>query len=123
LSRAQRVLLEQRLLKRRMETARRNAIAPREDDGPAPLSYAQELLWLLSQVFDDGIAYNAPGSFQLEGPLDLDLLRRSLEALVQRHSILRTTYGLVDGTPMQSIGPVQPVQINLVDLRALAADE
>src|SRR5438477_8069799 len=106
---AQRRLLVQRLMDRRMAAARQNTIPPREGDGPAPLSFAQELLWLLSQVFDDGIAYNAPGSFQLKGSLDLQLLQRALEALVERHSILRTTYRLIDGTPMQLIGPVEPL--------------
>ncbi len=76
LSPAQRALLEQRLLARSTAAARDGRIAPREGDGPAPLSHAQELLWLLSQVFDDGIAYNAPGAFQLEGPLDLDVCWR-----------------------------------------------
>jgi amino acid adenylation domain-containing protein len=120
---AQNELLVQRLMERRMDAARRNAISPREGDGPAPLSFAQELLWLLSQVFDDGIAYNAPGSFQLEGQLDLELLKRALEGLVERHSILRTTYRLIGGKPMQVIGPVEPVDVNLVDLRGLPGDE
>jgi amino acid adenylation domain-containing protein len=123
LSPAQRALLEQRLMERRTSVARQNVIARRGFDGPAPLSYAQELLWLLSQVFDDGIAYNAPGAFQLEGPLDLDLLARSFEALVERHEILRTTYSVIDGRPMQLIGVVEPVAINLVDLTGLPPDE
>jgi amino acid adenylation domain-containing protein len=123
LSQAQRDMLVERLMERRMSAARRNAISPREDDGPAVLSYAQESLWLLSQVFDDGIAYNAPGSFQLKGPLDLQLLEQALEALIERHSILRTTYRLIDGTPMQFIGPVEPVDINLIDLRGLPSDD
>jgi amino acid adenylation domain-containing protein len=123
LSPAQSELLVRRLMERRMAAARSRTIAPRDGDGPAPLSYAQELLWLLSQVFEDGIAYNAPGSFQLEGPLDLQLLSRALEGLVERHSILRTTYRLIGGTPMQVIGAVEPVAINVVDLRALSADE
>jgi amino acid adenylation domain-containing protein len=123
LTEAQRGLLVQRLMERRMDEARRNAISPREGDGPAPLSYAQELLWLLSQVFDDGIAYNAPGSFQLEGPLDLELLRRALEALTDRHSILRTTYRLIAGAPMQVIGVVEPVEINVIDIRGLPSDD
>ncbi len=105
-----------------MAAARRNVIPRREEDGPAPLSYAQELLWLLSNVFDDGIAYNSPGAFQLDGPLDLALLRRALEALVERHSILRTTYEVRGDAPMQVIGDVQPVELNLVDLSALPAD-
>src|SRR5436190_346209 len=113
----QRSLLMRRLMERRTDAAHRNAIPQREDDGPAPLSFAQELLWLLSQVFDDGIAYNAPGSFQLEGSFDLELLARALEALVERHSILRTQYALIGGTPMQSIGPVLPGKLHLIDLR------
>jgi amino acid adenylation domain-containing protein len=123
LSPAQRALLEQRLMQRSLEAGRRNVIVAREGDGPAPVSYAQELLWLLSQVFDDGIAYNAPGAFQLQGPLDLDLLARALQALTQRHAILRTTYSLIDGRPMQLIGPVEPIDINLVDIRSLAPDD
>jgi amino acid adenylation domain-containing protein len=123
LSDAQRRLLLQRLLDRRKEAARRNAIAPRDGSGPARLSYAQELLWLLSQVFDDGVAYNAPGSFQLLGPLDLDVLARAFQALVERHSILRTTYRVIDGTPMQIIGPAAAVEINFVDLSGLTPDE
>jgi amino acid adenylation domain-containing protein len=114
---AQRALLEQRLLKRRTEVARGQAITPRSSDGPCPLSYSQELLWLLSQVFDDGVAYNAPSSFHLHGPLDLDLLARTFEALVQRHAILRTTYSIIDGRPMQIIGEGAPVGVNVVDLR------
>jgi amino acid adenylation domain-containing protein len=121
---AQRSLLEQRLMARRGAAARESRIAPREGDGPAPLSYAQELLWLLSQVFDDGIAYNAPGAFQLAGPLDLEVLARALEALTERHEILRTVYEVIDGRPVQVVGPVRPVELNVVDLRSLpSADE
>src|ERR1700722_19708744 len=111
LSPAQSELLVRRLMERRMAAARDRTIAPREGDGPAPLSYAQELLWLLSQVFEDGIAYNAPGSFQLEGPLDLQLLARALEGLAERHSMLRTTYRLIGGRPVQGVGAGEPIEI------------
>jgi amino acid adenylation domain-containing protein len=123
LSPSQRALLERRLMERRMEVARSRTISPREDDGPAPLSHAQELLWLLSQVFDDGIAYNAPGTFQVKGPLDAELLSRALAGLVERHSVLRTTYHVIDGTPMQVIGPPAAVELNEIDLRHLGPDE
>jgi amino acid adenylation domain-containing protein len=120
---AQRAAFEARLMERRMAAARALTIPRREDGGPAPLSYAQELLWLLSQVFDDGIAYNAPGAFHLEGRLDLDVLRQALEGLVDRHSILRTTYSLVDGVPMQMISEDRSVELNLVDIGHLPSDE
>src|SRR3954452_20085136 len=101
---AQRALLERRLMERRAAEARERPLARREGSGPAPLSHAQELLWLLSQVFDDGVAYNAPGAYRLEGPLDVQMLGAALTELVRRHEILRTTYGVVDGRPMQIVG-------------------
>jgi amino acid adenylation domain-containing protein len=120
---AQRKLFEQRLIERSSAAGRANMITRRGKEGPTELSYAQELLWLLSQVFDDGIAYNAPGAFQLSGPLDLDVLAKALEGLVERHEILRTTYQVIDAKPAQVFGPAQPVEINIVDLRGLPADE
>ncbi len=123
LSPAQRALLEERLMARRVQNAKELVITPRDGTGPCELSYAQELLWLLSQVFDGGVAYNSPGAFQLEGPLDLDLLAKALEALTERHEVLRTTYDVIDSSPMQIIGPVRPVDINLIDLRGLPVDE
>jgi amino acid adenylation domain-containing protein len=120
---SQRALLERRLMERRAEVARASSIPPRGFEGPAPLSHAQELLWLLSRVFDDGIAYNAPAAFHLEGPLDVELLRHALDLLTERHSILRTTYSLIDGEPMQVIGPVRPADVVVVDLSGLPRDE
>ncbi|HEX5852352.1 MAG TPA: amino acid adenylation domain-containing protein, partial [Solirubrobacteraceae bacterium] len=43
--------------------------------------------------------------------------------LVERHSILRTTYRPIAGTPMQVIGAVEPVELNFIDLRGLPADD
>lgn len=123
LSPAQRALLEQRLLQRQTKTAQNNLISRRDADGPVPLSYAQELLWLLSQVFDGGIAYNSPAAFHLQGRLDLELLGRAFDALVERHSILRTTYHVIGGGPMQVIGPPEPLELNVVDLRGLEPDD
>jgi amino acid adenylation domain-containing protein len=124
LSPAQRALLERRLMDKRTAAARTRGIAPRpERDGPCELSYAQELLWLLSQVFDDGVAYNAPGAFHLEGPLDLERLAAAFDALVARHEILRTTYAVINGKPMQIIGQGEPVELNVVDLSVMRSDE
>jgi amino acid adenylation domain-containing protein len=123
LSPTQRALLERALIKRRAADARRRPVSRREVESPVPLSHAQELLWLLSQVFDDGIAYNAPGAFRLEGPLDIELLRAALQALAQRHEILRTTYRVIDGRPMQVISDSVPVDVRLVDISGLPGED
>src|SRR5581483_8789539 len=56
LSPSQRALLERGLIELRFQVARDNTIQRREGSGPAPLSNSQELLYLPSQVFDDGVA-------------------------------------------------------------------
>ncbi len=123
LSPAQRALLEQRLMERRASAAKRNSVTRREVLSPCPLSYSQELLWLLTQVFNDGVAYNSPGAYRVQGPLDVELLGRSLEALVERHEVLRTTYSVIGDRPMQVVHDHMPVELNLIDLSHLPRDE
>src|SRR4051794_5011814 len=109
-------------MERRTAEARERPLSRREGSGPVPLSHAQELLWLLSQVFDDSVAYNAPGAFRLEGPLDVAVLEAALTELVRHHEILRTVYTVIDGTPMQVVRDEAAVELRFVDLSALDAD-
>ncbi|MGW2308943.1 condensation domain-containing protein, partial [Actinomadura luteofluorescens] len=71
------------------DTAR---LAPRESDGPAPLSYAQQSMWLHHRAFPDSPAYNVCLLVRMAGPLDAEALREALRALIRRHAVLRTVY-------------------------------
>ncbi len=44
-----------------------------------------------------------PLALRLEGALDPAALQRALAALVARHGVLRTTFSIVDGRPVQVI--------------------
>jgi amino acid adenylation domain-containing protein len=123
LSTAKRAFLEQRLMEKRLAVAAKNAISPRPVKTPVPLSYSQELLWLLSQVFYDGVAYNAPATFRLEGALDVSALQSALDALVERHEILRTTYEVIGDRPMQVVHDRMPIEVRLVDLTGASVDD
>ena len=57
-----------------------------------PLSWFQERLWLINRKNPDDVSYNIPVLFQIEGPLDLDALNRSLSTIVNRHQILRARF-------------------------------
>lgn len=57
-----------------------------------PLSWFQERLWLLHKKNPRDVSYNIPVAFAIEGDLDVEALRLSLQAIVHRHESLRTRY-------------------------------
>ena len=69
----------------------------------APLSLAQERLWLLHRLDPGDAAYNLTRAFRLAGDLDAAALERALEALAWCHSILRTRFVEQDGVPVQLV--------------------
>ncbi|HTU46897.1 MAG TPA: amino acid adenylation domain-containing protein [Bryobacteraceae bacterium] len=73
---------------------------------PIPLSFAQRRLWFLAQIPEVSRAYNVPFGARLKGNLDCSALRRALHEIVARHEILRTTFTLIDGEPVQRIHTV-----------------
>ncbi|WP_165223865.1 non-ribosomal peptide synthetase [Aquisphaera insulae] len=68
----------------------------------ACLTPAQERLWFLAQL-GGAEAYNLPGLARIDGPLDLRLLRESLDALMGCHESLRTRFPSLPGGPVQAI--------------------
>jgi amino acid adenylation domain-containing protein len=88
-----------------------------------PLSTAQERVWFLQQLDPSNRSYHFQATLRLRGDLDVTALERSLEEIVRRHEILRTTFPAVDGRPIQSIHPAAPLHLPLIDFEALGAQE
>lgn len=84
-----------------------------------PLSFSQERLWALDQLNSDIPLYVMPYIFRLSGDLDPRAWSRSLETVLARQPILRTTFGMADGEPKQTIQPCQPVDWTPIDLSDL----
>ena len=97
----------------------RGRIRPRTDGyaGAYPVSFAQERLWFLDQLEGPSAVYNVPVAVRLRGPLALDVLQKSLDALIERHTVLRTTFSVEDGVPLQSIAAVETLPLRSIDLR------
>jgi hypothetical protein len=57
-----------------------------------PTSFAQQRLWFLDQLEPGGSVFNIPSALRISGPLDVDVLRRSVEEVVNRHETLRTRF-------------------------------
>ncbi|MGG6293710.1 amino acid adenylation domain-containing protein [Leptolyngbya sp. AN02str] len=94
------------------------AIERRPRPPQVPLSFAQQRLWFLEQLLP-GAVYTLPATLRVDGVLHLNVLQQSLAEVVRRHEILRTTFPLVDGNPVQAIAPQLEVTIPLIDLRGL----
>ncbi len=85
-------------------------------DGRLPLSFAQQRLWILDQLEPASPAYTIPSAIQLSGALNIAALTQSLKEIVRRHEVLRTTFAMVDGQPVQLIHPEPAFTLKLLDL-------
>ena len=80
------------------------------------LSFAQQRLWFLDQLEQEGFFYNIFSSFRLTGDLDVPALHRSLNAIVSRHETLRTSFNSEEGRPFQVIISSIDIALPVVDL-------
>jgi aspartate racemase len=124
LSDAKRALLERYRRGDRPQAGTRPRTIPRRPPGSrVPLSFEQEQLWRAAQL--------APGApidaefitVGMSGPLDVDALERSFGEIIKRHDIVRTTFPVVDGQPVQVIHPPLTLTLPVVDLRRLPPAE
>jgi myxalamid-type nonribosomal peptide synthetase MxaA len=105
LSPAQREALAARLRGADGDAGRGQVISRRPGGGDAPLSYSQQRLWVLAQLEPESAAYHEQVVVRLKGKLCADALERGLAEIVRRHEVLRTTFPVVQGVPVQRIGP------------------
>src|SRR2546428_11250532 len=75
---------------------------PRREHGErVPLSFAQEQVWLHAQLAPDLPLYNEPVTIHYTGPLDVAAFERAFNEILRRHEAWRTSFGIVDGRPVQ----------------------
>ena len=75
------------------------------------------MVWLLEQMVPEAMLYNIVERFAIKGKLDVELLRRSLDAVISRHEVLHTVYPTKDGQPFQRIETAVPCRLRYIDLR------
>lgn len=64
-------------------------------------SFAQQRLWFLDRLLPGSSHYNIPYAVRLSGPLNRGALEQSLEEVVRRHGVLRSTFEELDGQVVQ----------------------
>ncbi|MCB0168540.1 MAG: amino acid adenylation domain-containing protein, partial [Anaerolineae bacterium] len=97
-------------------------IEPADRTQPLPLSFAQQRLWFLDQLEGANATYNIPIALKLTGPVNIPALAQALNAIVQRHEVLRTTFHNPAGQAQQIIHHQVSLALPLVDLQHLPTD-
>ncbi len=82
------------------------------------LSLSQQSLWFLHQQAPKSTAYHVALPVRVLSHIDVAALRHALQALVDRHASLRTTYAFASGAPWQRVAGAAAVAFTLVDLSA-----
>jgi amino acid adenylation domain-containing protein len=90
---------------------------------PLPLSFQQEQIWRSSRTPEESRAYTMAREVRIKGPLDVVSLRHSLELIVRRHHVLRTTFTELDGEPVQVVHPDGALDLPLIDLTTVSDAE
>ncbi|SHL87101.1 non-ribosomal peptide synthetase [Mucilaginibacter sp. OK098] len=85
-----------------------------------PLSFSQRRLWYLNQLEGkDGITYNMPAALLLKGTLNEKLFVESLNLIIKRHEVLRTSFIKVGDDVFQHILPQLILGEELTDIQQL----
>ena len=98
-------------------------VTPAPKEAVLPLAVPQEQIWFLEQLYPDIMPYNFQATLRFKGDLNKDALQQSLNEIVRRHEIFRTTFPSQNGHPVQVVHEPWPVPLPLVDLRKVPAGE
>jgi amino acid adenylation domain-containing protein/non-ribosomal peptide synthase protein (TIGR01720 family) len=90
--------------------------ASREE--PLPLSFAQQRLWFLDQLEPGTAYYNMPLAVRLSGPLNVLALERTINEIIRRHEVLRTSFKVVEGQTVQVIAPEMVLNLSVEEVGA-----
>jgi hypothetical protein len=87
-----------------------------------PCSLGQQALWYLDRLEPGNPAWNIAVRFRITGPLNLGLLEGAINAVLERHEVLRTDFTLVDAEPMQVVHESASIPLPVNDLVGLTAE-
>lgn len=92
---------------------------------PIPLSFSQQRIWFLNELFPDNSYYNSTYAYRINGSLELEILENCLSDVIVRHESLRTTFYVEDGEPFQKISDVDNSKPTFIvrDLTALTTED
>ncbi len=93
------------------------SIQPVEKNEYYPLSSAQNRMFMLNRIKDEtDISDNTHGVMHVEGNLNRQRLENVVKQLIKRHEALRTSFELLDETPLQRVHKSVDSQVEYYDI-------
>ncbi len=89
----------------------------------APLSHGQKALWFLQRLSPENPAYNLVFAARILTALDLRAWRAAYSALIDRHPVLRTTFGEEGGQPVQRVHRRADLSLRVEDASCLGEEQ
>ena len=93
-------------------------ITPRPSGAERQPSIGQQRIWEHYNIDRESPLYNIPYIFEIEGGLDQELLRLSLEQTIHFHPIMRSYYPVRAGEPTVNVFDPEPVEIRYSELES-----
>jgi len=79
------------------------------------LSQGQKAIWFIQALAPESTAYNIASAVRIRSELNVEALRHSFQAVLDRHPALRTTFKLVEGEPVQCVRAHTEVNFSVVE--------
>ncbi|MDG4765799.1 amino acid adenylation domain-containing protein [Solwaraspora sp. WMMD406] len=88
----------------------------------APLSHAQERLWILHRLDPADVSYHVPLTLRLTGEVDVAALTAALTDLTTRHATLRTVVEETEDGPRQKVLAPRPIVLDRLSVTPAELD-
>jgi amino acid adenylation domain-containing protein len=98
-------------------------IPKRQDCQSIPLSFSQQRLWFIDQLYHESSFYNIPIAFHIQGDLNIAALQQSLNEILKRHEVWRTNFTIINGEPVQEIAPHLTWDLPIINFEHLSGKD
>ena len=95
----------------------KHTIPRQTNGGVTPLSFGQQRMWFLQQPAPMSPLYNTYRTWRVRGALNVEALKKAVQTIITRHSVLRTVIQVVDGNACQMTDDKFSFELPVVDLR------
>ncbi|MCZ8026906.1 MAG: amino acid adenylation domain-containing protein, partial [Microcystis sp. M53603_WE2] len=88
-----------------------------------PLSPGQEAMWLICQIAPESVAYNIFITAKIHAYLNIAVVNRVWQKIIEKHPILRTTYTSYEGKPVQQVNQQENFKVEVIDASDWSEDQ